>query len=359
MRLLLIEDEPDFIGRMQTACDAIHGVELCLPDATGLNRLNFEENSPIEEQLSHRLRELQAREHLDLVLLDTDLSREQGALRTQTEYRQAFLSIGVPVCRYKKRHSATRLADLQFVRNLAMDGASAVWVPRDHLDDALEIRLLPWLIGISDGFAQLRQALEQHAAALESSRQGPAGLLATLLDRPSLQADLLGYTAQNVFFFADVATEDQVRLSVTATQLGYWLYNYVLAFPGPILNEVAAAAYLNVQPDSFRTGAVQTLVACAAYKGPFQQTGRYYWREELADLLDQYDGDLATAPELKDVTLKRVTTQPPGVAFYCVLSRTAIPVDEAATNPDWIPPGAQLTRIREADLDELAPMLKS
>jgi hypothetical protein len=305
------------------------------------------------------LRDVQAREKVDLVLLDTDLSRKQGELRTQTEYRQAFRSIGVPVCRYRKGASATRLQALDFVRRLAVDGASAIWVAKEHMEDPLDRTLVPWLLQVHEGFASLGSKLQATPTILDASG-GPAEMIASILDRPSLAGDLLGYTGQNFFFFGsttDASAED--RVAVTATQLGYWLHNYILAFPGPILNLVAASAYVNLTPESFRTAEVQKLVEPAVYRGPFEQLGPYYWREAMGELLDRHGGDLTSADEMKGVKVTRVDDKAPGVAFYCVLSRTAIPASEAAVNPDWIPPGAQMTRIRESDLDELGPMLKT
>jgi len=39
------------------------------------------------------------------------------------------------------------------------------------------------------------------------------------------------------------------------------------------------------------------------------------------------------------------------------LSREPIKAEDAAPNPDWIPSGAQLARIKQEDLDQLGPML--
>lgn len=357
MRLLLIEDEEHFIKTMRAACQSADSeVRLVLADDLDLANISFSESAPIEEQLSQKLIDDGVAKKADIVLLDTDLSRKIAGLRTQSEYRLAFQSVGVPVCRYRKRHSSTPLAAFQFLARLSKEGTSAVWVPTEFLEGDFESKLIPWLIDVNEGFREIRKEVEKLSA--EDRTQGPASLLATILQRPNLQVDLMGYTGQNAFFFADVAADTNVLSDVMAVQLGYWLHNYVLGFPGPILNKVAAAAYLNLQLDSFQRSAVQDMVARAVYSGPFCSLDRYYWREELGALLDEHNGDIATAPSLKDLELERVVGLDE-VAFYCVLSQNIIAEKEAAVNPDWIPPGAQMTRIREKDFDELSPMLKA
>ena len=360
MRLLLIEDEPDFIARVQVASNAVPDVTLLTPEPIGLLDLDqdFDESAPVEEQLSERLQALLKGEPVDLVLLDTDLSRQRGKLRTQTEYRQAFQGLGVPVCRYRKGHTQTELMKLEFIRRLAVDGASAIWVSPDHLSGDLATTLVPWLKEVSAGFQALRQRF-QDEPDLVNAEFGPSGMLADLLGRPALKSDLLGYTAQNFFFFSGQEPAGVPAAARYATQLGYWLHNYVLAFPGPILNSVAAAAFVNLAPGSFGDTAVQALVAPCQYGGPFQALGPYYWKDDLATLLDTFGGDIAEAATLQGTTLDRVDPVTHAMAYYCLLTRSPIRQDEAAVNPDWIPAGASLSRIKESEFDELGPMLKS
>lgn len=353
MNLLIIEDQLDFVARVEESC-AGTDVKLLKPDDVGLLE-QLAEDKPIEEQLASRMRGISVNNAVDLVLLDTDLSRGKGKFGTQTEYRQACQEAGLPVCRYRKGHTTTKLANLEFIRRLALDSASAVLVPKARLEGDLAETLLPWLRKVNEGFASVRESLENKPELL-ADQLGPAGILSAILNRPDLKADLLGYTAQNFLFFSPVLAPD-VRVASFATQLGYWLHNYILAFPGPILNAGAAAAYLNLQPESFNGETVKEAVEAARYEGPFGSLESYYWREELGWLLESWGGDIAKAPALKNVTLKRVTESPSGVAFFCVLTQVPIREEEAAINPDWIPVGAQLTRIKQSELDELGPML--
>ena len=365
MRILIIEDQPDFITRVIDAFKKVDPTaELMTPSTTGLGE-KFDDSgtASLEEQMLTKMKLLHEGTPIDLVLLDTDLSRLGNGV-TQSLCRQAFQEIGIPVCRYRKRMSTTDIARLQDLHRLAREGASAVWVPSEFVQpDKLENRLVPWLLAVVHGFSDLQQSLTEKPELL-TAPLGPAGILATVLEHPSLKADLLGYTAQNFFFFGAPTGEDgddpskPVNAAAQATRLGYWLINYILMFPGPILSSTAAAAYLNLQLESFELGTVQDVIKGAVYEGPFSKTGSYYWRDYLADLLDEFDGDIATAPHLESESLKRVDAENVGASAYlCLLTQQPIAAEEAAPKPDWIPTGAQLARIKRDRYEQLGPML--
>jgi len=365
MRILIIEDQPDFIQRVVDAFHKVNSaVDLLTPDKTGIGE-KFDESgtASLEEQMLTKMKTLHEGKPIDLVLLDTDLSRLGNGV-TQSLCRQTFQEIGIPVCRYRKRMSTTNIARLQDLHRLAREGASAVWVPSEYVQpDKLESTFVPWLLAVAHGFSALQESLTAKPELL-TAPLGPAGILATVLERPSLKADLLGYTAQNFFFFGAPTGVDgddpakPVNRAAQATRLGYWLINYILMFPGPILSSNAAAAYLNLTLESFELSAVQSLVKGTVYKGAFSEVGKHYWRDDLANLLDEFDGDIATAHQLKNEKLKRIDTENVGASAYqCLLTQESITADDAAPKPDWIPTGAQLARIKRDLYEQLGPML--
>lgn len=362
MKVLMIEDEEDFIGRVQTAFAGSGESTLLTNKEVGLDdsAFNREGGESIEDQLRDQLKKIVAEKEIDLVFLDTDLSREKG-LRTQTEYRYAFRQIGLPVCRYRKRARQSAAQSLELSHKLAIDGATAIMVPHDIVtEDGPENDLVKWLTEIHLGFSKLSEAMSANPQILQDT-PGPAGILASLLRKPSLHADLLGYTSQNSLFFGGTETASQVeseKTSLFSTRLGYWLVNYILAFPGPILHDGATAAFLNVTLDSLKNGKLREVIEPARYSGPFENLGgKHYWLEDLADLLERSGGDITRHEALKDERLERVDASPYGQAFYCIVSQKPIPASEAATSPDWIPSGARMTKIRQEDLDQLGPML--
>jgi len=364
MRLLMIEDQDDFVAKVRIAVKADGPeIEFLTAAEVGLDQ-PFTDQASYEEQLFALLKKIQDERKIDLVLLDSDLSRMGNGI-AQSMCRQAFQELGVPVCRYKKKHSDTQSNRLQDLKRIAREGASAVWVPPELVKLEKLPELVRWLVNVEQGFSQLRQTIEGNPKLL-SQPLGPAGILSLALGRPAAKADFLGYTAQNFFFFGAPLNEDESQadapasVAVQATRLGYWLINYILLFPGPILSPPAAAAYLNLQLDSFGQTPVQEAIKLARYEGPFRGLSQFYWRDELGKILDGADGDIATLPAVKAIELKRVDDESPGASAYlCVLTQQPIADAAAALNPDWIPAGANVARISQDLFDKIDPMLSA
>lgn len=358
MNILLIEDETSFIDRLTAAC-ADQGINVHTPKEVGLDK-RFTSEGAIEDQLVAQLGAIRHEYAIDIVLLDTDISKLGNGI-SQAACRTACQDLGLPVARYTKKHSETQISHLKYLQRLAVEGASAIWVPNKMTkDDLSHSGILPWIRGISDGFRLLKSHLDKNPDLLKQSL-GPAGILSGALNRSSLRADLLGYTAQNFFFFSP--SSDDERSSVQnsnqlATRLGYWLYNYVLAFPGPILNAKAAAAFLNISPQVFDEPKLRALLATARYAGPFGEVEDYFWTEDLLEILEANDGDIANVPELKGLAFTRIDAEnPESSAYYCLLAREPIKRSEASPVPDWVPSGAQVARISQDLYDELGPLL--
>ncbi len=365
MNLLIIEDEPEFISRLRSAFVPENSSnQLFTPDDVGLVNEKFEPGKSFEEQFLDKLRGVHADKAIDLVLLDTDLSRFKGSSISQTLCRQAFQEIGVPVCRYKKTYSQTDSNRLKDLKRIAREGASAIWVPPQLVKGEDLGNLVVWLQAINDGFASIRERLKADSSLLGKSH-GPAAVLARLLGKPKMRADLLGYTSQNLFFFAAPLSEDSDEeaykpdVLVQSTRLGYWLFNYVLTFPGPILPVAAAAALLNLSRAAFESPQLKKFCESARYQGPFDGVQDFYLRDKLNELIDLNGGDVTAATALKGIELETLESDPVGThAYYCVLSDAPITAAQAANpSPDWIPPGADMARIDQDLLDALDPML--
>jgi hypothetical protein len=353
MSTLLIEDEADFVATVKRVFVAANEELVTSQDIQLIEAFDTESGDPIEEQLAQRLRDAVEARGIQLVLLDTDLSRN-ARFQTQTSYRQALFTEGIPACRYRKVSRLNAGQQLSLVRQLTTEGASAIRVDHDLVSaEGVEDKLVPWVQAITQGFTQLFDALSDGDDPLNHSL-GPSGVLADILGRPSLRSDLLGYTAQNANFFGDTNANTSRRLF--ATRLGYWLFNYILAFPGPILHRGAAAAHLNLTLESFDRGDVQELIKPARYQGPFDRVSPLWWREELDKVFND-DGGFGGPGQVDTNALRFVDTSGQRRAFYCLINKRPIPANEAATSPDWIPVGAELTRIRKDDLDQLGPML--
>jgi hypothetical protein len=360
MRLLLIEDEDSTINTFVAAAKSAQA-ELIV----GKNALEekFSEDEPLESQLLKRLISLQNTTGFDLVLLDTNLSRMKNGL-SASACRQALQEAGVPVCRYSKRQSTGQQTRFHDLRRLSIEGASAINV-RHEILDAPQERLMPWLSAVHSGFSILEQRLQKVPA--DSVRKlGPAGLLAKFLEKPEATSDFLGYTSQSLQFFgpgfdSESSQQDATSKRIASTRLGYWLYNSILMFPGPLLHLPAASAYLNLFfRDVSKNAAILELIESAKYMGPFSKVQDYYWRSDLERIVDGLEGDILNAPTLKDLRIERVDRQnAQAIAYWCVISERESALADVASNPDWIPAGAQVARIRREIFEKLSPMLSS
>lgn len=356
--VLIIEDQDDIIVKFKKLAEKTE-LTFLSPEEVGLTKLQKGIQESVEEQLARHLKDKIAEFDIDLVLLDTDLSREQD-LQTHSSYKAALRELGMPVCRYQKGGSDSVFALLPQLQRTIRDGASAIWVPRALVSGNREHELVARLIALSNGFKSIRKALEEHAELLEKAHS-PTEVLAVVLGDVDRSYEFLGYAAQNLVYFAkpeaDVEAHQISKIQRYSTQLGYWLFNYIITFPGPILKQDAALAHLNIHPDASSQGALSSVIESSRYQGPFDDVEQYFWRSKLVDILERFDGDITSHPDLKDVELKRIDSEDPGSpAYICMLSGYPITRHEAATNPDWVPSGASEAKIKDDVLDELGPL---
>ena len=96
----------------------------------------------------------------------------------------------------------------------------------------------------------------------------------------------------------------------------------------------------------------------ASYSGPFCGDSTYYWRSELEQLQSTWETSIHELPHLKSLNLQPIDgSDLYAPAYYCVLSNKPISESEAAAAPDWIPSGAQISRISQDIYDKLGPLL--
>ena len=98
--VLIIEDQLDTIERYkELATDS--GLTFFSPSDVGLAQdVVQKQGISVEEQLAEFLKATIREHSIDLVLLDTDLSR-QRELHTHSSYKSALRDLGMPVCRYQ------------------------------------------------------------------------------------------------------------------------------------------------------------------------------------------------------------------------------------------------------------------
>ncbi|MGN2404892.1 hypothetical protein ACTACD_03635 [Pseudomonas syringae] len=358
-KVLIIEDQLETIERFR---DLAAGTALSFvaPSDIGLVEFKPTEDESVEEQLATFLKDRIGAHEIDLVLLDTDLSRGRK-LQTHSSYKAALRELGMPVCRYQKGGTASQFEQLPQLQRTIRDGASAIWIPRAIVSGDRMDELVPRLIAISRGFKTIHEALESSPDLLKG-RHSPTDVLASVLGNPELSYEFLGYAAQNLVYFANPEEQFagyQISESLRfATQLGYWLFNYIMMFPGPVLSEPSAAAYLNIQPGEVNKHPnLGDALKAAQYHGPFSEIAPYFWRSALIELLNEFDGDIVKSEAFRDLDIARIDNDSPdSVAYICLVSGKAITEQQAAPTPDWVPSGASEAKIDDDVLSELGPL---
>lgn len=314
-------------------------------------------NKPVELQIVEQIRAYEkAYGEFDMVLLDTDLSGLQNGI-SQSSIRSACSIIGIPVCRYSKKGFVTPQERMKYLATISREGSQSILVPDDVLSGD---GLAKWLLHIADSFKKIRAAVED-----TSNEQfvSPAELFAKILKVPGIGIELMGYSAANFFFFGDLiektAQKKPTAFRNYSTQFGYWVCNYVLLFPGPILNVGATAAYLELTKKDIANPEVEKLLAKAKYAGPFAAMGPYYIKYHLDNMLSKFKEDsYANYFKSNDIKLaKRQYKLDGSPSYYCVVNDEPIPAMNSKGPLDWIPRGAHICRVKKETYDKFGPWL--
>lgn len=235
------------------------------------------------------------------------------------------------------------------------------------------------------GFRDLRDTLEDGSVDLTSLRS-PAEVLATVIERPTLESQLALYMsllgAANASLLDSlrkafsqkerIPEDDKIRL--LSYVIGHVLANAVMRYPGPILSEEALCAYLATVGEE-RAALRGIFDTEARYDGPFSSGAQYYWRDGVDDIIAQHvssigDASFETFGELNRAVAEKILNRQlanhecvrcSGTkgGYWCPFTRRPVcerPDCSVAAN-SWIPPGADLTRVERGFYDEWAPLV--
>lgn len=233
------------------------------------------------------------------------------------------------------------------------------------------------------GFETIRNGIVDQPEILKE-RRSLASVLAALLGRTWLESQLAAYMTrlgaanssllQKLRQFAGHEVpdeEDKVRLLTYV--LGHVLLNAILKYPGPILSAKALCAYLATTEAEI--DAVAPHFADAEYHGPFRDSARLFWREDVDEILDGLGAtvkdeqfasfadynrrvvEIALGRELATHICDRCNGVKGG--FWCPFTQRPVceRADCSVPASSWIPQGAQLTRVERGFYDEWAPLL--
>jgi hypothetical protein len=299
----------------------------------------------------------------DLIICDQDLSAIPGysGLSAQVVTALAY-SEGVPIAIYgrgKDDYMTQRLMarrpflERRFVLHLDPDN----W-------DAQQFAKLARIV--FDGCQQILHFLEANAKRGGKAIGGtPAKWMSQLLGRPQIinRLDLYGsgdqqYLSWLVASARDDAPKQAVR--VLAAELGYWLWDSILRFPGLLVNEVAAGSLLNLSEETWRKPAVRQIFAQAKYSGPFGIDKEFWWRDDLEAIIRKAamdDGlELVKKEGIKTAEPSKCMVDPSKPAgYYCMLARRPVSLENSHGDIPYFPSGADLARISRTQFALVAP----
>ena len=232
------------------------------------------------------------------------------------------------------------------------------------------------------GFRETRIRLVEAQDSL-GSLQSLASVLAGILQRPELDADLSLYMSrlgtanaaivQRLKKLGSTGDHSTEKIQILTYILGHVLLNGVLRFPGPILSDLALCAYVGTSRAEAPT--LRRLFKGAIYDGPFSDGTRFFWGGDVdalimgfaaGSVLEDYDavGDYnrAMVERRLDRSLgrhecERCDGRKGG--FLCPFTeRTVCQRSECSVSASsWVPGGAYLCRVEWDFFEEWAPIL--
>lgn len=289
-----------------------------------------------------------------LILSDADLSRIPSFKGlSDANVRKVAATLGLPAAFY-----SSNLTGLNFLKaDQAGDG-------RILLDKSNIETLADDVSALVHGFTAINAALGHLRTLAANERpKDSAALLAKLLGRPDLENRVRLFVSGDQRMGAELLSSPDHNISRQATIFGTWIYDSLLKYPGLVVNEVAAASYLNIDESEFASPDVRDLFSHARYEGPFVSKLRtLWWRDMLDEILleeDAEEGATYAASKLGRAVspCKCSASGETPAGFYCMITKRPVSEDYSVGGISWFPPGADLARIVTSKYDELAPWL--
>ena len=310
-------------------------------------------NNSYEERLINYLNKSNLGE-IELFIADMDLSKTESYTGlSETVVSKVSDRLSVPMCLYARGRGSNDLkkilkwTDYKIILDIADDTTKF----------ARECRI------IYDGFQKIKNRFRQMEIRKVHS---PAEILAKILNKPDLQDRIALYGSGDKHMLADILPYFRDNQNVGIKKriprlLGYWLWDSILRYPGVVVNETAAASYLNIQPKDFEKKEIRKLFKEAMYDGPFSSIRPMWWRSDLDKLLANArckDGFEFTQKKGKNVRQCRCSVDSKTKAgYYCMVTEQPVCEVHSRGNISWFPAGADLARIKEKEFNKLAPWI--
>jgi hypothetical protein len=368
-KIILIDDKPDMQANLRAALEPVLAGKYEIEawgTAEVLERYNAHSDLTNNESNADEdvwFRFFTAEKEVAIVVADHDLSGYGSVRISESAIADACRQSATPICTYHRAPSAKTAG--QSLRGIY--GQTKSFTITLDMASGREIVAAKNIISLADGFALIREKFADIDETVK--KQGPATILAQILDRPglasafalyasgpSLASDAIYHISQSHGQREVAALDLDARLPFI---LGCWLSNYILPFPGLILNTKAAASYLNIATPEFEANSAK--FDSAKYVGPFSGADSYWWRTDLEQMLIDSDSEDGLE-HLQKLGVEVppsvcISTKESPAGYYCIVQKEPISLNASVGNLGWIPQGAHLSRIDQNIYDTVAHMM--
>lgn len=378
--IVLFEDHDSRIKELQAAIDPMLSGKYELK-VFPLHKEPETKEGPYEDRL---VKALGDPDFGDIVLLvtDRDLSTTKWGGLSEAAVTLAAAELGLPVACYRQ---AKTYPEDKFRRKPGNGKLELVDEPKARAKQ---------IITLCDGFAAMERLMPlpakkskspaKAAGKIKNRKAVPAPspavvhvssgeLLAKILGEPdiSMQLDLFACGDQRTILellktnsagLEDLSDADAKKLVVS---LGVWLADLVMAYPGVLLNEIAAASYLDIYKPHFKKAEVRKLFAEAEYAAelPFASADApMWWRHKLDELINQAGAisglDLCRSKGLRGIRFCPCSVNPSlHAGYYCMATMEPLSDEESSGKLSWFPIGADLARLTKKTQRAIEPWI--
>jgi len=355
--IVLFEDDPSIRDKHKAQIEkSLHASErvVVFEDKKGTT------TGPAEDHLQKLLKSKEYKGgQIGLFVCDRDLTGfNKGNVQSDRVVSEAAEQLGVPMCLYEAR-GAESLFPLDLIGR---------WKRTEIVVDSSDDQEFGKVCaGLYHGFEKIRGDLKK-IKKHEFAKMTPPEILARILNKKEEVDRIALYGAGEQDALQELLPYyEQSKFKASAINaryhrvLGNWLYNSLLRFPGILVNEVAAASYLGIAVKNFKNKAVQKLFEAAAYKGPFAECDKWWWRRDLDKMIAAEScktGFEYANKKGKSVSACRCSEGKHFKAgYYCMIRQEPVCEDDSRGGISWFPGGADLARVSLSEYQKIGPFM--
>ena len=234
------------------------------------------------------------------------------------------------------------------------------------------------IAAIVDGFLSIRKFIETNRGVIDK-KLSLSKIISLILGREHLHLQFDQYiesidkVSNNIILYMNGTKKvNAKKLKTISTYIiGHLLLNSILKYPGPIISEQALCSYLSIADDN--NDDLAKIFESAIYHGPFSTIGRYYWCEDVDQIILQKGKSISGKFEGNGVFNQEVLRKLGGKfkpfqceqcngkygGYYCPFTKKTVCELESCSSfsAGWVPRGADICRIDRNFFDTWSTLL--